>query len=115
MRGGSTSAGWTCGGGSRTACTGRGAGCAGLGAVGRTAVVRTGVAAARNGGARPGRFVGGAARKPVTSTIPNVLSEPAPECAPVLSPHQFDSAFTVSNPETTATLRFPVHLLPRRT
>src|SRR5258708_37228001 len=115
MRGGITSAGWTCGGGSRTACTGRGAACAAPGAVGRTAVVRTGVAAARNGGARPGRFVGGAARKPVTSTIPNVLSEPAPECAPVLSPHQFDWAFTVSNAETTAKLLLPVKLLSWRT
>src|SRR5260370_36943219 len=111
MRGGSTSAGWTCGGGSRTACTGRGAACAAPGAVGRTAVVRTGVAAARNGGARPGRFAGGAARKPVASTIPNVLSEPAPECAPVLSPHPFDWPFTVSNAETTAELVLPVKLI----
>src|SRR5260370_27591891 len=101
MRGGITSAGWTCGGGSRTACTGRGAACAAPGAVGRTAVVRTGVAAARNGGARPGRFAGGAARKPVASTIPHVLSAPAPEGAPVLRPHQVGCAVTVSNGEAT--------------
>jgi len=62
MRGGITSAGWTRGGGSRTACTGRGAGCAGPGAVRRTAVVRTGVAATRNRGASPGRPAGGALR-----------------------------------------------------
>src|SRR5258708_22928285 len=114
MRGGITSAGWTRGGGSRTACTGRGAGCAGPGAVGRTAVVRTGVAAARNRGASPGRLGGGAFRGSVASTIPNVLSEPGPECDPVLSPHQFDWALTVSYCEITAKPLLPVKLLSCR-